>query len=139
MTDVKVGSGATFASGAASDMLALQLGYGTTNNNGNVLTQVTSFPGQSYAQTYNYDQVSRLCSVRESLGSALPSHGCGDTQGLAAGESWRQAFGYDRYGNKWVAQHLGDHMPYSGLCPTQQTNFDANTNRLDGGGKPSGV
>ena len=92
-------------------------------------TQVTSFPGQSYARMYHDDRVSRLCTVRESLGSPLPPHACGGAQGLSAGETWCQSFGCGRYGNQWVAQHLGDHMPDSGLRPTQQTNFDANTNR----------
>ena len=50
-------------------------------------------------------------------------------QGLLGGESWRQSFGYDRYGNQWAAQHLGTNMPYSGLRPTQQSNYNASTNR----------
>ena len=77
-----------------------------------------------------YDQLNRLCSVRETQ-QATPwgQHNCGDPQGLYGGESWRQSFGYDRYGNQWAAQHLGDHMPYSGLRPTQQSNYNASTNR----------
>jgi hypothetical protein len=49
---------------------------------------------------------------------------------LFGGESWCQTLGYDRFGNQWVAQHVGTNMPYSQLRRTQQSNIDANTNRL---------
>lgn len=55
----------------------------------------------AFSQTYNYDQVNRLCTVRE-VPTATPwgAHSCGDMQGLFGGESWRQTFGYDRFGNE---------------------------------------
>ncbi|MDZ7640062.1 MAG: hypothetical protein U5J83_17730 [Bryobacterales bacterium] len=131
LTNAKVGTSFTYTDAAASDRMALALSYGTNANNGNVLTQVTTLPGAAFAQTYNYDQVNRLCTVRE-VPTSTPwgAHTCGDMQGLFGGESWRQTFGFDRFGNQWVAQHLGTNMPYSGLRPTTQSNFDANTNRL---------
>jgi YD repeat-containing protein len=111
--------------------MALALSYGTNANNGNVLTQVTTLPGAAFSQTYNYDQVNRLCSVREqATATPLAAYSCTATGALESGETWRQRFGYDRFGNQWVAQHLGTNMPYSGQRPTTQSNFDANTNRL---------
>lgn len=131
MTDVKVGTSIAYAQPAASDRLGLVLDYGTTANNGNVLTQVIGGTGASFSQTYNYDQVNRLCTVRErATATPLAAHPCGNTGELATEETWRQVFQADRWGNLWVAQHAGTGMPYSGRRPTQQTNFDANTNRL---------
>ncbi|MCC6262136.1 MAG: hypothetical protein IT169_01050 [Bryobacterales bacterium] len=129
---IRVGANPTAGcAGAGGDLLHLTLGYGAANNNGNVRTQVIQAPGGNFAQTYNYDPLNRLCSVRE-VQATTPwgPHACGDMQGLFGGEAWRQTFGFDQFGNQWVAQHLGASMPYSGLRPTQQSNINAANNRL---------
>jgi len=59
--------------------------YGTTNNNGDVLTHTYSGGGLSYAQTFGYDSLNRLATANENSGS-----------------SWSQTNGYDRYGNRWI-------------------------------------
>jgi RHS repeat-associated protein len=131
-TQIGLGSGSVAGTAAASDRMGLAFDYGSTTNNGNVLTQVVSVPGATFAQTYGYDPVNRLCSVRErASGTPLGPYSCTGTGPLetGAGETWRQRFGYDQFGNQWVAQHLGTGMPYSGLRPTTQSNYDASTNR----------
>ncbi len=49
----------------AGDLLALGFGYGTTNNNGNVLSQTIVRPGFSATQTYTYDAYNRIQKVQE--------------------------------------------------------------------------
>jgi RHS repeat-associated protein len=77
---VEIGLG---ASAADSGLLKLQYTYGTTNNNGDILSQTITAPGMTVTQTYTYDQLNRLASAEEN-----------------GGASWRQTFLYDRYGNR---------------------------------------
>jgi hypothetical protein len=42
---------------AASDRMGLAFDYGSTANNGNVLTQVVSVPGATFAQTYGLPMI----------------------------------------------------------------------------------
>jgi len=49
----------------AGDLLTLGFGYGTTNNNGNVLSQTIARPGFSATQTYTYDAYNRIQKVQE--------------------------------------------------------------------------
>jgi RHS repeat-associated protein len=72
-----------------SSILRLDYGYGTTSNNGNVLTQTITAPGLTLTQCYGYDGLNRLLSAEERTGSNCtgPQH-------------WKQAFSYDRYGNR---------------------------------------
>jgi len=49
----------------AGDLLTLGFGYGTTNNNGNVLSQTIVRPGFSATQTYTYDAYNRIQKVQE--------------------------------------------------------------------------
>ena len=73
------------------DRLKLNYDYGTTNNNGNVLSQVITVPtigsasGFTATQNYTYDQLNRLETAQENNGS-----------------SWKQKFLYDRYGNRRI-------------------------------------
>jgi YD repeat-containing protein len=67
-----------------SDLLNLAYGFGTTNNNGNLLSQTITRPGQSWTQTYSgYDGVNRLTAASE-------------------GNAWSQTYGYDNFGNRAV-------------------------------------
>ena len=71
----------------ATDLLKLEYGYGSTDNNGNVQLQKITVPGVAfpYWQIYTYDELNRLKAAVE-------------TQNLS--QTWRQTFTYDRYGNR---------------------------------------
>ncbi|HMM81501.1 MAG TPA: RHS repeat-associated core domain-containing protein [Pyrinomonadaceae bacterium] len=70
-----------------TDMLKLDYSYGSTANNGNVLSQTITVPGMTYplVQNYAYDELNRLSSATET------SNGT---------QTWKQAFTFDRYGNR---------------------------------------
>lgn len=67
-----------------SSTVGLSYTYGTTNNNGNVLTHVYAGGGLNYTQTFEYDELNRLTTSGEGVGS------------------WSQLNKYDRYGNRWI-------------------------------------
>jgi RHS repeat-associated protein len=77
------------ASAADSGLLKLTYDYGTTNNNGNLLSQTIHVPtlngvnGLTVTQNYSYDELNRLKTAQE--------------QG---GASWRQTYLFDRFGNR---------------------------------------
>ena len=105
----------------ASDLLKLEYNYHATQNNGNLVSHSIAQPGRNWKQSYAYDGVNRLKCAAEALNTA-PSDPC--TQG-----TWRQTFGYDAYGNRWVSSTIG----LSGVDfhePIAQSNFDPATNRL---------
>jgi len=78
-TEIGVGTSST-----DSSTMRLAYDYGTTNNNGNVRSQVITVPGLSpLTQSYSYDHVNRLTQAEENSGA-----------------SWRQTFSYDQYGNR---------------------------------------
>ncbi|PYS36958.1 MAG: hypothetical protein DMG14_22885, partial [Acidobacteria bacterium] len=86
-------------------------------NNGNMLRQVITRSGTSWTQDYNaYDAMNRLLSAQETSGAG----------------NWLQTYGYDRYGNWWLDQHVGL------LAPTNETPRNAtwylSNNRLAGWG-----
>ncbi len=74
-----------------TDKLKLEYGYGTTQNNGNVLSQTITVPtvgvnpGFTAFQNYTYDSLNRLESAEETISSV---------------QTWKQAFTFDRYGNR---------------------------------------
>jgi RHS repeat-associated protein len=75
------------------DKLHLGYGYGTTANNGNVLSQTITVPtvgtntGFTAAQTYTYDSLNRIKDVKEHINNSQTP-------------AWKQTFKYDRYGNR---------------------------------------
>ncbi|MGD9560857.1 MAG: RHS repeat domain-containing protein [Pyrinomonadaceae bacterium] len=81
-TQVGLGNGAN-----SPNMLKLEYGYGTTTNNGNVLSQTISVPGiaHPFLQTYAYDELNRLINAEETKNSV---------------QTWEQTFSFDRYGNR---------------------------------------
>ncbi|QQS33231.1 MAG: RHS repeat-associated core domain-containing protein [Acidobacteriota bacterium] len=80
----------------ATNLLKLDYSYGATANNGNVLSQTITVPtvgvntGFTAVQSYQYDSLNRLQDATENV----TPHGGSQTQ------SWRQAFTFDRYGNR---------------------------------------
>jgi RHS repeat-associated protein len=73
-----------------SSVLQLDYAYGTTTNNGNVISQTITAPGLTVNQCYGYDSLNRLSTAEERSGGTT----CAGTQ------QWKQAFSYDRYGNR---------------------------------------
>ena len=77
-------------------LLKLDYTYGTTNNNGNVLSQTITVPtvgantGFVATQTYTYDTLNRIKDATENI---TPNGG-------SSSQSWKQTFTYDRYGNR---------------------------------------
>ena len=93
--------------------MTLDFGYGSNNNNGNVLTQSITRGGTVIGtQTYTYDNVNRLLSMSEG--------------GLS------RNYGYDAFGNRAVVGSSGHTLPAA--TPTSTAAFSATTNRLAAGG-----
>jgi RHS repeat-associated protein len=91
----------------------------TTRNSGNIAKQTVSFAGlaQPFVQTYKYDSLDRISEAKEMNNG---------------NQTWKQTFGYDRYGNRTgLTQDIGgQQMPINNLTlPT----VDANTNRFQTG------
>jgi RHS repeat-associated protein len=80
----------------ASDRLELQYNFSATGNNGNLLSHVIRQGSTSWSQTYDYDGLNRLTCASEVTGINPPSS-------CSSENSWRQTFGYDRFGNRWVS------------------------------------
>ncbi len=110
-----IGLHRTPASGP-SRLLTLGLGYGTAvENNGNVRS-VTVSAGSTFnaTQVYEYDAVNRLKTAVE-------------------GTAWKQTFGYDRFGNRWIEGAPAD--TFGIASPGAATNagaYVAGSNRLSG-------
>jgi len=77
-TAIKLGT-----SGAPTSIVSVTYNFGTTNNNGNLLSTSYAGGGLGYTQTFGYDPVNRLTTSQE-------------------GASWSQTNSYDRYGNRSV-------------------------------------
>ncbi|HSO76470.1 MAG TPA: hypothetical protein VLU47_16680, partial [Blastocatellia bacterium] len=56
-------------SAANSSLLQLDYGYGTTNNNGNVLTQTIGIRATVMSQSYGNDALNRLQTANENSGA----------------------------------------------------------------------
>ena len=100
--------------------------YGSTGNNGNLLTQTIagSGLGQAVIQSYGYEGLNRLASARENLGTATGT------------EVWSRGFGYDAYANGWVSS-ASTSLPTGSFAPTSSTWFNS-TNRLVNSALPVG-
>jgi RHS repeat-associated protein len=78
--EIKLGT-----SGTPTSVVDLTYNYGTTNNNGNVLSVGYSGGGLTYSQSFGYDQLNRLTTSNEN-----------------GGASWSQTNSYDGYGNRSI-------------------------------------
>jgi len=106
-----------------TSLLKLVYGYGTTANNGNVLSQdiTVKRPGTSdlvFNQTYTYDELNRLKVAEEKTGSTT---------------NWKQTFTFDRYGNRRFDE-ANTTMPTS-FANGNLTNptFNSSNNRMASG------
>ncbi len=92
--EIRLGTGPS--STAAYDLLRLEYGYGTTANNGNLLSQTITVPTVgastrfSAVQNYTYDSLNRIKDATE----LITPNGGSQTQ------SWKQTYTFDRYGNR---------------------------------------
>ncbi len=98
-------------------LLKLDYSYGTTDNNGNVLSQTITVPtvgantGFVATQNYTYDSLNRLTQATETI---------------IGNQSWKQTFGYDRFGNRnSLAEYEGNT-----LVNDQTPAIDAANNRF---------
>jgi RHS repeat-associated protein len=111
-TEIKLGT-----SSNSTSVIDLTYGYGTTANNGNVLSASYSGGGLSYTQTFSYDSLNRLGTATETSG--------GNT-------SWSQTNGYDQYGNRWIDYGGGNHNLAFGTSTNRITTagftYDSNGN-----------
>jgi YD repeat-containing protein len=95
-------------SASDSSRLWFRYDYGTTNNNGNVLSHRISAPaGVDITQSYTYDALNRLLRVDE--------------------PTWYQVYAYDRYGNR--AQTEGYNRLGTASYPWSLSEYDVTTNR----------
>lgn len=96
------------ASSADSSTLKLDYTYGSTTNNGNVLTQAITIGAggptpTTINQSYGYDSVNRLSSATET-------------------GAWSQTYDFDRYGNRAI--RIGSYIPQPQLTPQSSTPTD---------------
>ncbi len=127
-TQIGLGSSAT-----NQNLLKLNYDYGTTNNNGNVLSQqiTVNRNNQSpliFNQTYVYDSLNRLKSAEEKTGAVT---------------NWKQVYTFDRYGNRnfdeanttTLPKNCGT-SPNFTVCPADvpivNPSVNAANNRLNG-------
>jgi RHS repeat-associated protein len=80
-------------------------------NNGDVQRQKITRGGQAWVQNFTYDALNRLSTAQETTANV-----------------WTQNYGYDQYGNRWLASGL----QLVTLTPTSQSTFNGATNRLVG-------
>ena len=124
------------SSAANQGLLKLNYDYGTTSNNGNVLSQtitvptVGQTPGFTAVQSYTYDSLNRLKSATENI-DANPT------------PSWQQTYTFDRYGNRNFDEANTTTMPKEctesgnpvvceAIRPIVNPSANAGDNRLNG-------
>ncbi len=112
-TEIKLGTSPIAST--EPDRLKLQYGYGTTANNGNVLSQTITVPtinsvtGFSATHLYSYDSVNRVTSMMEAGATS-------------------QSYDYDQYGNRAItAGYVAD----PALTPQSLAAYNAQTNRIN--------
>lgn len=75
----------------ATNLLKLDYGYGTTANNGNVLSQTITVPGMTHPliQNYTYDSLNRLEAAAETSTTV---------------QTWKQSFSGSSHNGRPVAR-----------------------------------
>ncbi|MFV0389205.1 MAG: hypothetical protein ACK5NT_10675 [Pyrinomonadaceae bacterium] len=107
-------------SSADTSLLKIDCNYGTSsNNNGSLQSQTIAFSGYSgtISQSYVYDNLNRIQSA---------------TENYAGGQSWKESFSYDRFGNRRF--DAANTTTITG-CPQNVCNPTINqaNNRIDAG------
>jgi RHS repeat-associated protein len=104
------------------DVLHLRYDYGSTPssaNTGNIATQTSTYGSKSFVQNYTYDGVNRLLTAIETV----------------PGASWKQTYGYDAVGNRWLdtANNNSYGIALDPFTPIASTVFDSG-NHMTGSG-----
>jgi YD repeat-containing protein len=99
-------------------VLDIEYTYSNSNptihdNNGNVRTQKITAGAFAVNQTYAYEELNRLSSASEKVGSETNPR-------------WTQSYGYDRFGNRTSLTNTGE------IPPQTAPGVDPTTNRLVG-------
>ncbi len=113
---------------STQNVLKLNYEYGTTDNNGNVKSQTITVPGLAnpFVQSYSYDSLNRLQSATETNNGS---------------QTWKQAFTFDRYGNRNFDEANTTTLPKecngnTEVCeavrPIVNPSVDITNNRLNG-------
>jgi RHS repeat-associated protein len=123
----------------ATNLLKLNFDYGTTQNNGNVLSQTITVPSETrnnttYAaftnvQNYSYDSLNRLKQADEKpLGYTQTQ--CDQNPA----QCWKQTFNYDRFGNRNfdTANNNTTTLPLNCATAVCNPTVDPATNKLVG-------
>jgi RHS repeat-associated protein len=103
-SEIKLGT-----SSNSTSVVDLTYSYGTTANNGDVLSASYSGGGLSYTQSFGYDALNRLSTATETNGGTT---------------NWSQTNAYDRYGNRQIDYGGGSY----------NLTFSSSTNRITTGG-----
>jgi RHS repeat-associated protein len=125
---IQIGLG---SSATSQNLLKLNFDYGTTDNNGNLKSQIITTPtvgnvaGFVATQVYSYDSLNRIQQATETVANQ-------PTQG------WQQTFVYDRYGNRTfdaantttLPKNCGT-IPNKFICATDIPKFNPTANALD--------
>jgi RHS repeat-associated protein len=82
-TQIKLGTAA-----APTSVLSLTYSYGTTENNGDVLSVTNKVGAWTTKQTYTYDPLNRLDTTTETNAAGTTTY-------------WTEDNDYDQYGNRW--------------------------------------
>ena len=113
---------------SGSDKLKLEYGYGTTANNGNVLSQKITVMRSSHSdlvfdQLYTYDTLNRITSAEEKAGTTV---------------NWNQTYTFDRYGNRNFNESVTSTLPKGCVdgstpvvCETDKKMLDPDLNASD--------
>lgn len=116
----------------AVNMLDLDFTYGTTGNNGNVMSQTITVPGSpgiQPVQTYTYDELNRLQAADEKPYGWTSTNCTSDPT-----KCWKQTFTYDRYGNRRFDEaNTTFPASFSNQAVTNPT-INVSTNRLSSSG-----
>ena len=124
-TAIRVGTSTSEADRA--NRLSLSFDYGTTANNGNVLSQTIGRAGMSgtLTQYYRYDGANRLGLASE--GGTAPT----GASGCPTNAVWCRDYSYDAYGNRAVTGVRGHTLPAA--APSAVSAFSVTTNRMTAG------
>jgi RHS repeat-associated protein len=87
--------------GGSTQFKAL-LDYGSSGNNGNLLSQTITAGSSTFAQHFRYDAVNRLgLFVENPSGGSAPSDVNTTCASMSGSGTKCQKYGYDRFGNMW--------------------------------------
>ncbi len=105
----------TTTSNANGQLLKLELGYGGTNNNGNVRSQLITVGQTVFNQVYTYDGLNRLKTATETVSGA---------------NTWSQGYDFDLNGNRYVSAGAVD----PSFTPVSANWFNAKNRIVSTGG-----